>query len=53
MTKLVSALDSELGGLCSSTGEGHHVVFLSKTLYSHIVSLSNLTQPNRWVLVNC
>ena len=35
----VSALDSKLGGLGSSPGQGHCVVFLGKTLYSHSASL--------------
>ena len=36
---IVSALDSELGGPGSSPGQGHCVVFLGKTLYSHSASL--------------
>ena len=36
---MVSALDSRLGGLGSSPGRGHCVVFLGKTLYSHSASL--------------
>ena len=36
---MVSALDSGLGGLHSSPGWGHCVVFLGKTLYSHSASL--------------
>ena len=32
---MVSALYSRLGGLGSSPGQGHCVVFLGKTLYSH------------------
>ena len=32
---MVNALDSRLGGLGSSPGRGHCVVFLGKTLYSH------------------
>ena len=36
---MVSALDSRLGGLGSSPGQGHCVVFLGKTLYSHSASL--------------
>ena len=32
---MVSALDSGSGGLGSSPGRGHCVVFLGKTLYSH------------------
>ena len=36
---IVSALDSKLGGLGSSPGQGHCVVFLGKTLYSHSASL--------------
>ena len=36
---MVSALYSRLGGLGSSPGQGHCVVFLGKTLYSHSASL--------------
>ena len=36
---MVSALDSRSGGLCSSPGRGHCVVFLGKTLYSLSASL--------------
>ena len=36
---MVSVLDSGSGGLGSSPGQGHCVVFLGKTLYSHIASL--------------
>ena len=36
---MVSALDSGSGGLGSSPGRGHCVVFLGKTLYSHNASL--------------
>ena len=36
---MVSALDSGAGGLGSSPGLGHCVVFLGKTLYSHSASL--------------
>ena len=36
---MVSTLDSRSGGLGSSPGRGHCVVFLGKTLYSHSVSL--------------
>ena len=36
---MVSALDSGSGGLGSSPGRGHCVVFLGKTLYSHSASL--------------
>jgi len=32
---MFSALDSGLSGLGSSPGQGHCVVFLGKTLYSH------------------
>lgn len=32
---MVSAFISGLGGLVSSPGYGHHVVFLGKTLYFH------------------
>ena len=36
---MVSALDSESSGPGSSPGQGHCVVFLSKTLYSHSAAL--------------
>ena len=36
---LFSALDSGLGGPGLSPGQGHCVVFLGKTLYSHSASL--------------
>ena len=36
---MVSALDSGESGLGSSPGQGHCVVFLGKTLYSHGASL--------------
>ena len=36
---MVSALNSGSGGLGSSPGRGHCVVFLGKTLYSHNASL--------------
>ena len=36
---MVSAPDSRLGGLGSSPGQGHCVVFLGKTLNSHNTSL--------------
>ena len=36
---VVSALDSSSGGPGSSPGQGHCVVFLGKTLYSHSASL--------------
>ena len=36
---IVSALDSGSGGPGSSPGQGHCVVFLGKTLYSHGASL--------------
>ena len=36
---IVSVLDSGSGGLGSSPGRGHCVVFLGKTLYSHSASL--------------
>ena len=36
---VVSALDSGSGGPGSSPGQGHCVVFLGKTLYSHSASL--------------
>ena len=46
---VVSALDSRSGGLGSSPGQGHCVVFLGKTLYSHSASL---TQVYKWVPAN-
>ena len=36
---MVSVLDSGSGGPGSSPGQGHCVVFLGKTLYSHSASL--------------
>ena len=36
---MVSVLDSGSGGPGSSPGQGHGVVFLGKTLYSHGASL--------------
>ena len=36
---MVSALNSGSSGLGSSPGQGHCVVFLGKTLYSHSASL--------------
>ena len=36
---MVSALDSGSGGLGLSPGQGHCLVFLGKTLYSHSASL--------------
>ena len=36
---MVNALDSGSGGLGLSPGQGHCVVFLGKTLYSHSASL--------------
>ena len=36
---MVGVLDSGLGGLGSSPGQGYCVVFLGKTLYSHSASL--------------
>ena len=36
---MVSALDSGLSGPGSSPGQGHCVMFLGKTLYSHSASL--------------
>ena len=36
---MVSVLDSGSGGPGSSPGRGHCVVFLGKTLHSHIASL--------------
>ena len=36
---MVGAINSRLGGLGSSPGQGHCVVFLGKTLNSHSASL--------------
>ena len=36
---MVSALDSRASGLGSNPGQGHCVVFLGRTLYSHSASL--------------
>jgi len=36
---MVSVLNSRASGLGSSPGQGHCVVFLGKTLYSHSTSL--------------
>ena len=36
---MVSALNSELSGPGLNPGQGHFVVFLGKTLYSHSASL--------------
>ena len=36
---MVSTLDSGVSGLGSSPGQGHCIVFLGKTLYSHGASL--------------
>ena len=36
---MVTALDSEASGPGSSPGQGHCVVFLGKTFYSHSASL--------------
>ena len=42
---MVSALDPRLSDLGSSPGEGHCIMFLDKTLYSHSASLPPLS---RW-----
>ena len=42
---MVRALNSELSGLGLSSGRGHCVVFLGKTLHSHRASL----HPDKWV----
>ena len=47
---MVSALDSKVSGLGSSLGQGHCVVFLGKTLYTHSASLHPSTY--KWVLAN-
>ncbi len=36
---MVGVLDSGSGGLSSSPGQGHFVVFLGRSLYYHSVSL--------------
>ena len=41
---MVSALDSGLSGPGSSPGQGHCVMFLGKTLYSHSASLHSGVQ---------
>ena len=46
---MVSALDPGSGGLGSSPGQGHCVVFLGRTLYSHSVLF---TQVYKWVPAN-
>ena len=48
---MVSALDSGASGLGSSTGRGHCVVFLGKTLNSHIKPLS--VQVYKWIPAIC
>ena len=46
---MVSALDSGSGGPGSSPGQGHCVVFLGKTLYSHSASLHpGVQMGTRW-----
>ena len=47
---MVSALDSESNGPGSSSGRGHCVVFLGKTLYSHSVSLHPVQMDSRFML---
>ena len=44
---MVSALDSGWSSPDSSTGLGHYVVFLSKTLYSHSIPSSRGSIPSR------
>ena len=46
---MVSALDPGSGGLGSSPGQGHCVVFLGRTLYSHSALF---TQVYKWVPAN-
>ena len=46
---MVSALDPGSGGLDSSPGQGHCVVFLGRTLYSHSALF---TQVYKWVPAN-
>ena len=43
---MVSALNSELSGPGLNPGQGHCVVFLGKTLYSHSASLHPGVQMN-------
>ena len=43
---MVSVLNSGSGGLGLSPGQGHCVVFLGKTLYSHSASLHPGVQIN-------
>ena len=49
---MVSALDSGASGPGSSTGRGHCVVFLGKTLYSHIGSHISV-QVYKWIPAIC
>ena len=46
---MVCALDPGSGGLGSSPGQGHCVVFLDRTLYSHSALF---TQVYKWVPAN-
>ena len=46
---MVSALDPGSGGLGSIPGQGHCVVFLGRTLYSHSALF---TQVYKWVPAN-
>ena len=46
---MVSALHPGSGGLGSSPGQGHRVVFLGRTLYSHSALF---TQVYKWVPAN-
>lgn len=46
---MVSAFISGLGGLVSSPGYGHHVVFLGKTLYFHFTQGASLHPGVKWV----
>ena len=47
---MVSVLDPRASGLGSSPGQGHPIMFLGKTLYSHSASLH---QGEKWVPANC
>ena len=47
---MVSALDSRLRGLSWSTGWGHYVVFLGKTL---TLTVPFSKKEYKWVLANC
>ena len=50
---MVSAPDSGSSGLGSSPGQGHCVVFLGKTLYSHSASLHPGVQEAILLAASC